>query len=370
MEFKTTKKDLLRIVSKCQGAAAKTPTMPALGCVLLTAKNKTLTVSATDLYLSLTGSTSAEIKKSGSIAVHAKDVIERIKAMPDGAIVVSANDKQEVLIKSTESARKFTLHGLPGSDFPGVHEPNGDALKEAHCPIGTISRSLALTHFSVSQDETRPHVNSLLFELGDCTARAVSTDGHRLSLSELVTPTTPSMSMLLPLKGVGELRKLVDGADSDSCAIAFDGKTAFFSVDGMRLGVRVADAQFPPYQQVIPKEQKRHARLSRSEFSDALNAMRVAASALTGGIKVNLVPGAVRVTCEGPDVGSGFDEVKSDFDGVPVEIGFCARYLLDVLAVITDDEVILSMGDELDPATIRGVGDSGQYTAVVMPMRV
>jgi DNA polymerase-3 subunit beta len=368
VEFKASKKDIVRLMSRCQGATAKTPTTPALGCVLLSAKAKTLTVSATDLYVSISGSVTSTVATKGTVAVHAKDLLERLKAMPDGDVIVTADSNHVVTVKADGSPRKFKLPGLNGADFPGVLEPGSDAT-ECATIAPKLSRMLELTHFSVSQDETRPHVNSLLVEFAGDVMRAVSTDGHRLSLAELESNNAPSMTMLLPLRGVLELRKLVGSATDEIASIVYDGKTAFFSVDGVRLGVRVVDAQFPPYQQVIPKAHKQWAKLSRALFSDALNAIRVAASAQNGGVNVTLLPGSVRISCE-DEGGSAVDEIATDYDGPEVTIGFCARYLLDVLNVIPDDEVVLSTGEPTDPATLRGVSDNGQHVAVVMPMRV
>jgi len=252
-------------------------------------------------------------------------------------------------------------------------------------PVELLGKLIAHTHFSISTDETRAHVNSALFEWAGDRLRMVTTDGHRLSKMEAtVTGSSATATMLIPLKAIGELRRLTDdakaersenkdkNADSASVTITQSGPNAFFDLAGMRFSVKLVDAQFPPYQQVIPKASERNVRAPRRALAEALDAVRIAASDRTGGVKLTTLSGLLRVTSESPESGNGFDELPVDFEGGELTIGFNAKYFLDVLNALDGEEVILGMSGELDPATIRQGSESEKesFVAVVMPMRI
>lgn len=376
MDLVIPKKDLLRLVARCQGVADKKSAMPALANVLLAAEGNTLRVAATDLYLSVSGQTHAEIATAGSVAVPAKDLLERIKAMPDGPVQVIATEGAQTTLKAVGSPRRYTLHGIPGGEFPQLPKPTPDA-PSLQLPVELLGLLISRTHFSISSDETRPHVNSGLFEWVGERVRIVSTDGHRLSKMEAtVTGTSATATMLIPLKAITELRRLADEAkaekDAATVTITQSGPNAFFTVAGMQFSVKLVDAQFPPYQQVIPQLSDRSVRAPRLAFADALRAVSLAASDRTGGVKLSVAPGTLRITSESPESGNGFDELSVDYNGPEVTIGFNAKYFLDVLAAIDDEEIVLGISGELDPAVLRpGTESSDQsYVAVIMPMRI
>lgn len=374
MDLVIPKKDLLRLVERCHGVADKKSAMPALANVLLSAEGDVLRVAATDLYLAVSGQAPAEVKTAGSVAVPAKDVLERIKAMPDGPVQVVATEDAHTTIRALGSPRRYTLHGMPGSEFPPLPHPTPDA-PSIQLPVEILSLLIARTHFSISTDETRPHVNSALFELDGNRLRMVTTDGHRLSKME-ATLEGPSASarMLIPLKAVQELKRLTDEtrAEKHVVTITQSGPNAFFSLAGIQFSVKLVDAQFPPYQQVIPSVSERSLRAPRAALYEALRAVSLAASERTGGVKLSLTPNALRITSESPEHGNGFDEVPVDYAGPELTIGFNEKYFRDVLGAIDDEEVILGVSGELDPAVLKPGTESAvqSYLAVVMPMRI
>jgi DNA polymerase III subunit beta len=375
MDVVIPKKDLYKLLERCHGVADKKSAVPALANVLLTAEGRALRVAATDLYLAMSGQAEAEIAVAGSIAVPAKDLFERVKAMPEGPVQVTTSDGAQTTLKAVGQARRYTLHGLPGNDFPPLPKPAPDA-PALELPVELLSLLMARTHFSISADETRAHVNSALFEWSGDRVRMVTTDGHRLSKMEAtVAGTAATATMLIPLKAISELRRLTDQAKGEKVAmltIQQSGPSAFFTVAGMQFSVKLVDAQFPPYQQVIPASPNRTVRAPRLSLIDALKAIQLAASDRTGGVKLALVPGALRITSESPESGNAFDEVRVDYSGPEMTIGFNAKYFLDVLAAIDEEEVSLGLSGELDPAVIMPATESSSssYVAVVMPMRI
>lgn len=376
MDLVIAKKDLLRLVDRCKEVADKKSTMPALANVLLVAEGNALRVAATDLYLAVSGQTNAEIARGGTVAVPAKDLAERVRNMPEGPIQISTTESAQTTLKAVGSQRRYTLHGMPGGEFPALPKPADDA-PSLELPVETLALLMARTHFSISTDETRAHVNSALFEWSGDRVRMVTTDGHRLSKMEVtVGGTSATATMLIPLKAITELRKLTSEARGDKEAttvrITQSGPNAYFNVAGMQFSVKLVDAQFPPYQQVIPSVTERSVRAPKPQFAEALRAISIAANDRTGGVKLAITPTALRITSESPESGSGFDEVPVDYTGPELTIGFNAKYFLDVLGAIEDTEVILGVSGELDPAVLRPGSESDQqsYVAVIMPMRI
>jgi DNA polymerase-3 subunit beta len=375
MHITVSKKDLIGLLARCQGVADKKSTMPVLGNVLIeVASTDAAQLSATDLYLSVHGNITAAVEQGGSVAVGARQLFERAKMMPEGSISISSDDSSTTTIRAVGQPRRYTLHGIPGEDFPSLPEPDKSAET---CTINTdvLSLLMASTHFSISTDETRLHLNSALFEWDGKRVRMVTTDGHRLSKMEADVSSEASMNMLIPLKAILELRRLCDEAKADGVEeveISRSGPNAFFRFGGIQFGVKLVDAQFPPYDQVIPASTANKIRAPRAAVADALRAVAIAASDRTGGVKVTMGPGVIRFSSESPESGDGFDEVEVDYEGDGFTVGFNARYFLDVLGAIDGEELELGISGELDPAVIRPATDreGTEYLAVIMPMRI
>ena len=377
MHVVVAKKDLLRVLARCQGVADKKSTMPVLGNVLLEVSGTDqLRLAATDLYLAVSGKIPAKVESGGTIAIGARDLFERVKMMPEGQISISTAGGAATTIRAVGASRRFTLHGIPGEEFPSLPQPDENAVPLL-IPISAVSSLITGTYFSISTDETRLHLNSALFEWEGDKVRMVTTDGHRLSKMEAVLPgKQASSTMLIPLKGVLELKRLCDEAGEDSGSngeirISQSGPNAFFQLAGFQFSVKLVDAQFPPYQQVIPEHSEQTVRAPRAALADALKAVSVAASDRTGGIKLTLGNGKMRFESENPDSGEGFDEVNVDYSGPELTVGFNARYFLDVLSAVDAEEIELAVSGELDPAVIRPANETTtSYLSVIMPMRI
>lgn len=393
MELTVAKRDLLRMAKRAQAVADKKSTMPVLSNVLLDATGANeLVVRATDLYLSVSGAIPAEIKKRGSVAVPAKDLFDRINTMPDGPVIISGSETGGTTrIKSGVGARSFSLPGVPGADFPQLPTP-AESAPRFKLPADLLRKLIGHTKFSISPDDTRPNLNSAMFEWHESKIRMVTTDGHRLSKMEITLSDSQgaTTSLLLPLKAINELERLADEALAESKAEAKEGGSgapvvtlipsepnAFFEVAGAIFSVKLVEAQFPSYKKVIPEHSSRMARIPAAAFADALRAVSLAANDRTGGIKLTLAPGALRVTSESPERGEGADELPMDYQGSEITIGFNAKYFQDVLSSIKEDgdEVLLGLSGELDPAVLRPAyaeeaAKKFDFVAVVMPMRI
>jgi DNA polymerase-3 subunit beta len=184
--------------------------------------------------------------------------------------------------------------------------------------------------------------------------------------------------MLIPNKGVTELKRLIEDAKVDAkvddratIGIATAGGNAFFQRAGVQLSVKLADEQFPPYGKVIPQQQDRRVHASRGRLMEALRRISLVASDKSGGVRLGIEPGLLKITSENPDVGEGSEELEVDYAGEPMTIGFNARYLLDVLGALTVEDIAIELSGELDPGVVRPVSDGGfDFVGVIMPMRI
>ena len=255
MEVTLPKKDLLRLFGRTQGVADKKSTMPILSNALVVARDGRLRAAATDLFMAVTSSLPVVAQRDGTIALPAKDLVERLKAMPEGPVSLSVTEGSTVIIRAVGAKREFRLRGMPGDDFPTLPQPDASAA-ELNVPATVLADLIARTSFSISPDETRPHLNSALLEWEGTVARMVTTDGHRLSKYEVDVPGADAkFALLIPGKGIAELRRLCDELRAEKASEATirllrGGPNVFFSFsrpgEDSTLAIKLVDAQFPP----------------------------------------------------------------------------------------------------------------------------
>lgn len=378
MEFVVSKREFVRGLARVQNVADKKSAMPILTNVLVATEGpSSLRLAATDLLLSVVGSVPAEVRRGGSVALPAKHLFDAVKALPEGEVTVTVG--QNFSARVTGGKRRFELVGMRGDDFPTLPEPGKAELRELPCDA--LSDLIALTAFSMSTDDTRPHLAGALLEADGHLLRMVTTDGHRLSKSEkkLAEAGKNSFSLLIPAKGIHELRRLLDevksekksGDESTTATIAIGkaGSNVFFRREGVTMAIKLVDAAFPAYQQVIPPSSERVARVSRQALLDALRAVSLVAADRTSGVKLQFSKGRLVLSSENPDVGAGTDEIDAELQGKDLTIGFNSRYLIEVFSALSSDDVMLELSGELDPGVIKPAG-SNDFIGVIMPMRI
>lgn len=377
MEFKIQQRDFLRGLARTHAVADRKSSMPILSNLLLSAEGTDrLRLSATDLYLGVSAIAPAEIRRGGSVTVSARTLFDIVKALPDGEITWTVGDNDASTL--TQGKIRFAIPGLPGDDFPPL--PNPQDAEFSSLGANLVGELISLTSYSMSSDDTRPHLAGALFEGDGKVVRMVTTDGHRLSKGEqkLGDGGMLNFAMLVPHKGVGELKRMID--DVRSAAKGEDGETqidiaqaagnAFFRRPDLLLSVKLADENFPPYSKVIPQQQTKRVVALRSRLVAALKRISLVASDKSGGVQLHLTDGLLRIQSQNPDVGEGAEEIEVDYAGEAVSIGFNARYLLDALGALPHDEVALELSGELDPGVVRPLGDGADFVGVIMPMRI
>jgi DNA polymerase III subunit beta len=375
MELKIATSELSKALGRSQGIVEKKSTMPILSHVLLEAKKDQLIVSATDLDLAVSSehSEGCEVLKEGALAVSARHLYDIVRAMPEQQVTLKKGHNNYLELRSGPS--EFRIVGLPAEDFPALPRfekvPFGDI--DAKALLDMVER----TFFAVSTDETRYNLNGVYFEPSAEVLRLVATDGHRLSLVERKAGAAFGLKkgVILPKKGLQELRKLLAEAAEASVEgetkLGFVENSAILRRPGVTLSMRLIEGLFPDYRQVIPKPGDRAVKLGRDRFQETLRRVSLLSTDKAHAVKLELSKGILKVTSQNPDLGEAKEEVPVDYEGEPLKIGFNARYILDVLAVVQSKDVSFELADDLSPGVLRGADEADQgFTAVVMPMRI
>ncbi len=365
MEFTIGKNDFLVALRHAQSIADKKSTMPMLHNVLLrTSGKKALFIAATDLNVSVSAETQSQNKKEGGLTVSAKALHDIVANLPGETVSLARAENNWAEIKA--GSVSYRLVGMPDRDFPKI--PDHREVTFAEVDAGILRDMLEKTLFSVCNDETRFHLNGILFESDGKRARMVSTDGHRLSKVERDLPGCPTLSagVIIPKKGALELRKALDGAAV--CKLAVKTPNLFVQSGDLCLAIKLIDSQFPPYQQVIPAANDKVATVQRGPLLDALKRSQLMASD-TRGVKLAIHENVLALAGDNPDVGEVREEIEARYEGGEVSIGCNPKYVIELLAQMKEAPIQLALAAELDPVLIRAESDP-DYVGVIMPMRL
>src|SRR3954452_17763082 len=376
MELQIGIDEFSRALYRPQAIVEKKSTMPILASVLLEATNTDgqgrLRVSAFDLEIGVTGTHPAEVMKAGSVALKHKELYDIIRALPEKTAVLRREANNRVRI--TSGTAEFNIVGQPAEDYP----PFPRAEKVSLVPIdpGQLLEMIEKTQFAISADETRHNLNGVYFETAQGNIRMVATDGHRLALIERPAPGNFNLKkgVIVPRKGLLELKRLLEEDHEGPCELGFTETSGVFQRGDVQMVMRLIDGIFPDYQQVIPKEADRTMTVDRPRLLDTLKRMSLLSSdRTTNAVRFELSENSLRVTSQNPDLGDAREELAVTYAGTPMQIGFNARYLMDVLQVVDAAQMNVELCDELSPGVLKPAGEPGaaaRYTAVIMPMRI
>jgi DNA polymerase-3 subunit beta len=379
MNFTVDRDQFEGIIARIQGVAERRHTMPILSHTLLTAGPKAgptgnpgLTVVASDLEIVIRCSQSLDVVAPGSVALPARKLFDIAKVLPKGPVTVVAREGNYVEISAGRG--HFRLAGLGSQDFPEMPEkPKGK-------PVALDSETFRKLVDSVSAfatgDETRYNLSGILLERqeeeGKTLLRMVATDGHRLAIADGEVPNLGGLlgerRVLVPRKGLIEIRKLSDGGPG-SLELSATDKFLFAGKGDTEVWVRLLDAEFPDYLQVVPKENRIIANVPRGAFHDVLKRVSVMAPDKVNSVRLSFSGKQLEVSTTSPDLGEARDLLPIEFEGAPVTVGFNGRYLQDALGGISEDTVRMELKDEVSQVIIRPASGKN-YLAIIMPMRI
>lgn len=351
MNITIQKSDLSRVLKLASSVADRKSTMPLLAKVVLRAKGKRLSIAATDLVVSVSSTCAATVSAPGAVALDAKAFADAVAVMPAESITLAVGDNHHATMTSGRVTMR--LVGVPDRDFPRLPESSGDAVDVSSAELVTAIDRVA---FSVCRDDTRFHLTGALWSAGSM----VSTDGHRLSLTVASLPV--DKPAIVPAAGMSAIKSIA--REAEHVAMSTHAGYLFATTQDTTIAVKLIDAAYPPYDQVIPKGHANTLTIQRDRLLDGLRRASLMASD-TRGVRLTL-NGTVTLESTDPDAGDVREELDAEYDGQPVTIGVNPKYLVEALAAC-GDEVVLRFGGELDPVLVDG---GHGFTGVVMPMRV
>lgn len=364
--------NLLKSLNHVHRVVERRNTIPILSNVLLNANGQSLELKATDLDLEINEATPAQVEQAGATTVPAHLLYDIVRKLPDGSEVMLSMDIDGATMTVASGRASFKLQCLPQSDFPQLAA--GAFSHTFRLDSATLGRLIESTQFAISTEETRYYLNGIYIHTAEDNGKivllAVATDGHRLARCQTEAPdgSENMPGIIIPRKTVGELQKLVDAPDLAITVELSDSKIRF-TIGSVVLTSKLIDGTFPDYQRVIPAGNDKFMEVDRKSFTDAVDRVSTVSSERGRAVKMALADGQLTLTVNNPDSGSATEELAVGYDADAMEIGFNARYLLDIANQLSSEQVKFSLADAGSPTLVE---DTKRADAlyVLMPMRV
>jgi len=371
MEITVSKFALLRELTATQGVVERKTTIPILSNYLFEAAGDRLTLTATDLDLSLRTACAAKVKKEGSCTIPARKLYDYVKLLPDADITIKLLENHWVSIRCGRSNTKMV--GMPRSNFPSL--PQFPTVGSVKIPTAVLEAMIAKTSFAVANEESRYTLNGALMVLKTESITVVATDGHRLAhverAGERFEGVSGEIKTLIPKKAMDEMKSLLDTSDSELVDFARDQSTLYFQIGPRLLTCRQLTGQFPNYEAVLPRDNNRSVVVNCEDLSAAIQRVAQFADERSRAVRVKMDTGELKISASSTDSGESEDSIETSYNGDSITIGFNAQYLLDFLKAIGSGSVRLELKDSQSAGQLRpGEGDDYKYRYVVMPMRI
>jgi DNA polymerase-3 subunit beta len=364
---------LLKALNHVQSVVERRNTIPILSNVLMSAQGDALKLTATDLDIEISEAAPAEVERGGQTTAPANYLYDFVRKLPEGAPVkleVSGDDPRLFI-----SAGKSRLHLpiLPAGDFPSM--PSDGFETKFEVEPTDLGRLIDKTRFAISTEETRYYLNGIFMHTatnaeGAEVLRAVATDGHRLALADAPAPKGAKgmPGVIVPRKTIGELKRLLDDA-SDMVEIAVSPQKIRFALGDAVLTSKLIDGSFPEYARVIPKNNSKKLKIDNKAFSEAVDRVATVSAERSRSVRLALEKGKMTLTVNNPDAGVATEDLPAEYKDDAMEIGFNAKYLMDVAQQIEGEEALFELADSGSPTLVRDEADD-QALYVLMPLRV
>jgi DNA polymerase-3 subunit beta len=337
---------------------------------LLVLKEDWLSLTGTDLEVELVGRIQLAVagEESGEVTVPARKLLDICKSLPEGSDIKFSAKENKVAVRSGSS--RFTLSTLPAREFPNVE--NSIGTHQLTLKQGQLKRLIDRTGFAMAQQDVRYYLNGMLWELDSKQLRVVATDGHRLAMCTLKDKISVTgeggVQMILPRKGVLELaRLLVD--DEAEIQINIGSNHIRATTGDFTFTSKLVDGKFPDYEKVVPRSPTNILKGSRQELRQAFTRTAILSNEKFRGVRLKLTANTLDIVANNPEQEEAEETVPVDYSGETLEIGFNVSYLLDVLGVLSGDQIKLSLADPNSSALLEE-SDEGDSLYVVMPMRL
>lgn len=343
-------------------------TLPVLSNLLIEATDKGISLSATDLDIAVSTEVSADVEEKGGITVPAKKLIDIARELPPAPVKLSTLGEQRLVLDCGRA--HFKILGLPKDEFPAF--PAVKFVQTWRISSASLQTLIGHTAFAVSTEESRPILNGVLWELKTDSIAMIATNGHRLARMQVPgkTPKNAVGSLIIPPKALEQIRRLFP-ADEELEVGRGENHLAFRS-PFTTVYTRLIEGPYPPYEQVIPRDNDKDAIIDKTALTSALRRMSVIASDQTHRIRMTFNAGILRFSVQTPDLGEAQDELAVRYNGDPLDIGFNASYLLEILRYMPTEEIRMTFKAPERAATIQPEkwAETGEYMCLVMPLRL
>jgi DNA polymerase-3 subunit beta len=368
MRFTISREKLQEGLAAVASAVPSKTTLPVLANLLVQTTEKGIRISGTDLDIAVSTEVTADVEAAGAITIPARKLSEIARELLPAPVKISAAGDQRITLECGRS--KFKLLGLPKSEFPSF--PAVKFEKALRIPSGDLQKLISHTAFAASTEESRPILNGVLWELRPEHMRMVATNGHRLAKMDVPVKmaSAPSSDLIIPPKALEQIRRLFPA--EEELEVAQGENHLGFRSPFTAVYTRLIEGPYPSYDQVIPRDNDKYAIIDKVAFTGALKRMSVVASDQTHRIRLSFNSGMLKFSVSTPDLGEAQDELPVRYNGDPLDIGFNAAYLLEILRYMPTEEIRLTFKAPERAATIEpeGWSDSAKYLCLLMPLRL
>ncbi|HBH26263.1 MAG TPA: DNA polymerase III subunit beta [Rhodospirillaceae bacterium] len=369
MKLSLDRDALARSLARVQGVVERRGTIPILANVLMRAEGGVLSLATTDMDLEIAESLPAQVSAEGATTVPAFMLHEIVRKLPTGARVDIALDDGANIVTIQAGRSRFKLSCLPVEDFPELGA--GEMPTQFTLPAAQLRVLIDRTKFAMSTEETRYYLNGIYVHEHEGRLRAVATDGHRLAKFEAPLPEGAAgmPSVIVPRKAVGEVRKLIEETAGE-VEVSLSASKVRFAFDHTVLTSKLIDGTFPDYERVIPEGNDKVVTLDPRLFSAAIDRVSTISEGKTRAVKLILDGQTVTISASSPEAGSATEEVElGEAAPAQMEIGFNAKYLLDITTRVEGEKIRMDFGDPSAPTLLRDADDEAALY-VLMPLRV
>ncbi|MFE3836634.1 DNA polymerase III subunit beta [Pseudogemmobacter sonorensis] len=372
MKLSIERGTLLKALAQAQSVVERRNTIPILANVLIEAEGAHVSFRATDLDIEVVDRAAAMVERVGATTVSAVMLHEIVRKLPDGALVSLTEDAASGRLTITAGRSTFSLSTLPREDFPVM--ASSEYSTNFSAKAADLRRLFDKAKFAISTEETRYYLNGVYMHVAENedgpVLRCVATDGHRLARIDMPLPAKAEgmAGVIVPRKTVGELRKLLD-EDDTQIAVSVSETKVRFATPEITLTSKVIDGTFPDYSRVIPQSNNRRLEVDASEFAKAVDRVATVSSERSRAVKLSLDEDRLVLSVNAPDSGAAEEELAVAYGDERLEIGFNAKYLLEIANQVDRENAVFLFNSSGDPTLMRE-GNDMSAVYVVMPMRV
>ncbi len=371
MEIKVNRDSLFKSISKVQSIIEKRSNMPILSMILITADERSVNISATDLEISMQQKIDATVVVPGSITISGRKLFEILKESKSNDIFIKERENNWVFISDDKT--KYNLACMSAEEYPVFIEPEDVKMVEMEC--SSLSEMINKTIYAITLEEAGYKLSGVYTEKINkeeiIYLRMVSTDGHRLSLVDKNTENLDSLRLekgvMIPKKGLIELNKLA--SEGEKISIGFKENNCVAKNENSLIIIRLLESKFPDYKDVISIELKNNIKIKRNDILNGMKKMMILSSESSKGVQITLQNNTMELVSINPDLGDVKDNLEIDYKGEKVEMGFNSKYFVDALQAMISENVIIDFNDNSSPCMIHGEDDKG-FLGLIMPMRI